>query len=86
MCNHEIRAANNGFHWTIAFDEDGRILERNLKVRADLYTLFECTCGSSFDEKSNAVGHLHTIAGDESGEAVTVYQRTGVRYETTSSS
>ena len=74
MCNHhEIRAANNGFHWTIAFNESGRILERNLKVESNLYTLFECSCGGSFGEKSSAIDHLHTIDGDESGEAVKVY-------------
>jgi hypothetical protein len=68
--NHQINAAHNGFHWTIAFDSDGNVAERKLLVSNDLYTLFECDCGAEFETKQKAISHLNDIDSDESGEVV----------------
>jgi hypothetical protein len=70
MNNHQINAAHNGFHWTIAFDSDGNVAESELLVSNDLFTLFECDCGAEFDTKQEAISHLTDIDTDESGEAV----------------
>jgi hypothetical protein len=67
---HQINAANNGLHWTIAFDSDGNVAERKLFVENDLYILFECDCGTEFDTKQEAISHLNDIDADENGEAV----------------
>ena len=75
MSSHQIRAANNGLHWTIAFGPDGEIVEVNLTVQNDLYTLFECSCGATFEGKDEGIAHLEDIDSDESGEEVQVYQR-----------
>ena len=81
-CNHQIRAANNGFHWTIAFGPDGEIVEANLTIGTDLYTLFECSCGATFEGKGEAIAHLEAIDDDESGEEVRVYRRVQSQSET----
>ena len=41
MSTHHINAANNGFHWAIAFDSDGNVVEGQLFISNDLYILFE---------------------------------------------
>jgi hypothetical protein len=70
MPNHQIKAAHNGFHWIIAFDSDSNIVEREVLVSDDLFTLFEYDCGAEFDTKHEAISHLTDIDTDESGEAV----------------
>jgi hypothetical protein len=70
MNTHQINAAHNGFHWTIAFDSDGNVAERDIRISNDLYTLFECDCGAEFDTKREAISHLTDIDTAESGEAV----------------
>jgi hypothetical protein len=70
MNDHQINAAHNGFHWTIAFDSDGDVTHGKLLVSNDLFTLFECDCGAEFDTKQEAISHLNDIDTDESGEAV----------------
>jgi hypothetical protein len=70
MKNHQINAAHNGLHWTIAFDPHGNVAERDILVSNDLFTLFECDCGAEFETKQKAISHLSDIDTDESGEAV----------------
>ena len=70
MTTHRINAANNGFHWTIAFDKHGDVAEINVCVSNDLYRLFECDCGAEFDTKPAAIAHLNEISNDDSGERV----------------
>jgi hypothetical protein len=70
MTTHRINAAHNGFHWTIAFDRHGNVIEVNICVSNDLYTLFECDCGAEFDTKDEAIAHLNEISNDDSGERV----------------
>lgn len=70
MTTHRINAANDGFHWTIAFDKHGNVIEMNICVSNDHYTLFECDCGAEFDTKSEGIAHLNEISNDDSGERV----------------
>lgn len=74
MSSHQIRAAHNGLHWTIAFGPDGEIVEIDITVGNDLYTLFECTCGATFENKDEGIAHLEDIDSGESGEEVRVYR------------
>lgn len=76
MSTHHINAANNGFHWAIAFDSDGNVVEGQLFISNDLYILFECNCGAEFDTKQEAIAHLKEIDTDESGEQVTRFPTT----------
>jgi hypothetical protein len=76
MNNHQINAAHNGFHWTIAFDANGDVTERKVCISNDLDTLFECDCGAEFDTKEEAISHLNDIDTDESGEAVRYFPNT----------
>ncbi len=82
MSSHQIRAAHNGLHWTIAFGPDGAVVEIDITVGNDLYTLFECTCGATFEDKDEGIAHLEDIDSDESGEEVRVYREVKPRPET----